>query len=110
MAYVECPIGKRKVGYDFAGEDLKDILLSRLEDYIPAAGEVELVEEAVKNPIGSLPLCELARGKLYGIPQLSASRIHGASGICSISSPQRIIHATSHRPTISTMAVTASVF
>ena len=39
------------------------MLTSKIEEYQPEAGEVELVKRAMANPVGSEPLCELAKGK-----------------------------------------------
>ena len=60
---IEFPYGKRRLAYDFEDAELSAILTSQLEDYNPPAGEGELVEAAMENPIGSAPLWQLARGK-----------------------------------------------
>ena len=63
MSKVSFPYGKTKLEYDFAPDELVAVLTSSIEEYEPAAGESELVERALKSPIGSPTLAELARGK-----------------------------------------------
>lgn len=63
MTSVSFPYGKTRLTYDFNPDELVSVLTSSIEEYEPLAGEVELVEEALKAPVGSLPLCELAKGK-----------------------------------------------
>lgn len=54
--------GKTKLAYAF-GEELMGVLTTELEDYVPKGSPAELVEAALQNPIGTLPLKELAKGK-----------------------------------------------
>lgn len=63
MAYIEFPIGKRKMGHDFSGDNLTAVLESKLEEYIPSADEDTLVKNAVMNPTGTKRLSELSKGK-----------------------------------------------
>ena len=42
---------------------LQGILVSKLQHYTPVASPEELVEQALRNPIDSLPLFELSKGK-----------------------------------------------
>lgn len=44
-------------------KNLKAVMTSRTDGFDPGMGEEELVEEALKNPIGSPRLSELSRGK-----------------------------------------------
>ena len=44
-------------------ENLEAVINAKTDDYDPGKSETELVEEALANPIGTLPLRELARGK-----------------------------------------------
>lgn len=44
-------------------ENLKAVMTANMHHYKPDKGEVELVEEALENPIGSKKLSELAQGK-----------------------------------------------
>ncbi len=63
MKKVLFPYGKEKMEYDFENENLLGILESSIEDYIPCAEQEELVKRAVKNPIGSPKLSQMAKGK-----------------------------------------------
>ena len=60
---IRIPYGRSHLTAEIPDERLSAILRSRLESYIPAMGERELVEEALKNPIGSEALETLAVGK-----------------------------------------------
>lgn len=62
MKEVLFPYGKTKLAYTF-GEELGGVLTTELEDYVPKGSPAELVEAALQNPIGALPLKELAKGK-----------------------------------------------
>ena len=55
--------GMGRLTHCFAEDELAGVLESSINSYIPAAGEVALVEQAMANPIGSAPLYELAKGK-----------------------------------------------
>lgn len=55
--------GKTKLSYSFQDEELVGVLTSSIEEYSPSLNQEELIEEALKNPVDSLPLCELAKGK-----------------------------------------------
>ncbi|MBQ9429801.1 MAG: nickel-dependent lactate racemase [Clostridia bacterium] len=63
MADLKFPFGKEKIEYTIPDERLTEVLESGLHHYRPTADEVTLVREAMEHPIGSAPLCELARGK-----------------------------------------------
>lgn len=60
---IKFPYGKEYLSLDIPESRLQGVLVSALHRYTPKAAPLELVEEALKNPIGSAPLCELARGK-----------------------------------------------
>jgi len=60
---VSFPYGKEYLSLDIPESRLQGVLVSNLHHYTPKASPIELVEEALKNPIGSEPLCELAKGK-----------------------------------------------
>ncbi|MBE7043497.1 MAG: nickel-dependent lactate racemase [Ruminococcaceae bacterium] len=62
MNEVIFPYGKTKVRYQF-GEELQGVLTSSIEEYCPSASEKTLVESAMKEPIGSPALRELAKDK-----------------------------------------------
>ena len=60
---ISVPYGRTRLIADIPQERVRGVLCSRLESYQPAAGESELVEAALRSPIGSRPLEELAKGK-----------------------------------------------
>lgn len=57
------PFYKSHVELELADEKVAGVLVSKTEDYVASLSESELVEEALKNPINSLPLEELVVGK-----------------------------------------------
>ncbi|MBR2292700.1 MAG: nickel-dependent lactate racemase [Clostridia bacterium] len=63
MSVVSFPYGKQRLEYDFSGEVFNGTLVSKLHGYKAAKAPIELVREAMENPIGSPRLCELAKGK-----------------------------------------------
>ncbi len=60
---VNFPYGKEHLSLDIPDERLNGVLVSKLHHYTPKADQFTLVEEALQNPIGTPPLCELAKGK-----------------------------------------------
>ena len=60
---INFPYGKSTLEYDFSGERLLGTLTSSIHGYTAKATPEVLVREAMKNPIGSPSLAELARGK-----------------------------------------------
>lgn len=60
---VSFPYGKEYLALDIPESRLQGVLVSNLHHYTPKAAPMDLVEEALRNPIGSEPLCELAKGK-----------------------------------------------
>ena len=60
---IDFPYGKSVQSLEISESRLQGVLLSKLQHYTPAAAPVELVEEALRNPIDSKPLWELAQGK-----------------------------------------------
>ena len=60
---VSIPYGRTRLTAEIADDRLQAILCSSLESYIPALGETELVENALRNPIGSPSLESLAKGR-----------------------------------------------
>jgi len=56
------PFGKEKIEHSF-DDRLKAVLTSKLHSYKPAKSGSELVADAMKEPVGSERLCELAKGK-----------------------------------------------
>lgn len=63
MKEISFPYGKTKMTYAFDENELAGVLVSSIHDYVPEKGEVELVKDALANPVGSKKLCELAVGK-----------------------------------------------
>ncbi len=63
MKTVKFPYGKSVVEYDFSKERFLGTLTSSLHGYTPKESGVELVKNAMQNPIGSPTLYELAKGK-----------------------------------------------
>ena len=63
MREIAFPYGKEKMTGRFAQEELAGVLTSAIEDYVPEAGEAELVRRAMQAPIGSKSLRELAVGR-----------------------------------------------
>lgn len=63
MTRISFPYGKKHLEADIEDNNLKGILLSHLEEYVPVADEITLVKQALENPIGSEKLSVLAKGK-----------------------------------------------
>lgn len=63
MKEISFPYGKIKMTYNFNENELAGVLVSSIHNYTPEKGEVELVKDALKNPVGSKKLSELAVGK-----------------------------------------------
>ena len=63
MKTVKFPYGKNLIEYDFSGERFLGTLTSSLHGYDPKERGIALVKTAMKNPIGSPSLYELAKGK-----------------------------------------------
>ena len=60
---ISIPYGRGHVSADIPQERVKGILRTRLESYIPSLSQTELVEEALRQPIGTATLEELVVGK-----------------------------------------------
>lgn len=65
MAKFKFPYYKSNIEYEIADELVAGVLVSKTEEYVATLSEVELVKEALTNPIGHMPLCELAKGKKH---------------------------------------------
>ncbi len=63
MKKISFPYGRKHLEYTFDDAELKGVLTSSIEEYKPTATGAELVQSALENPIGSLPLSELAKDK-----------------------------------------------
>ena len=57
------PYGKEKLSYAFDEKELSGVLTSSIEEYKPEFDEITLVKNALENPVGSVRLSELAKGK-----------------------------------------------
>ena len=60
---ISIPYGRTHISAEIPDARIKAVLRSRLESYVPAKGETELVEAALAAPIGTVTLEELAKGK-----------------------------------------------
>ena len=60
---ISIPYGRTRLTAEISDDRVRAVLCSHLESYVPAFGETELVEAALKQPIGSEPLEVLARNK-----------------------------------------------
>ena len=60
---ISIPYGRTHLTARIADDHIAGVLRSRLESYQPPMGQRELVEEALRAPIGSAPLEELVQGK-----------------------------------------------
>lgn len=63
MIKVNFPYGKGELEHCFSEGELAGILESSINEYNPEKTGVELVKEAMENPVGTKRLCELAKGK-----------------------------------------------
>ena len=60
---ISVPYGRTRLSADIPTDRVSAVLTSSLEQYIPPMGETELVEAALKAPVGSRTLAELSAGK-----------------------------------------------
>ena len=63
MAVVKLPYGTDFLEVDIPDERLNGVLISELHHYKPKLSQVELVRQALENPIGTPKLREIAKGK-----------------------------------------------
>ena len=63
MTKIAFPYGRTHMEYDFCECELKGVLTSSIEEYVPELRGRELVRNALENPIGSERLSALAKGK-----------------------------------------------
>jgi nickel-dependent lactate racemase len=63
MKEVAFHYGKGKISHFFNDNELIGVLESSINEYMPELDGDELVERSISAPIGSAPLCELAKGK-----------------------------------------------
>ncbi len=62
---IRLPYGTTYLPLEVPDARLRGVLTSRLHDYRPGLGPEALVEQALQNPIGTLPLADLTRGKKH---------------------------------------------
>ena len=62
MKTIPLPFGNQTLPCTLPEEKLRGVLVSSLHSYRSELSERELVEQALRQPIGSRPLAELARG------------------------------------------------
>ena len=60
---ISIPYGRTRLTADIPDERVNGVLRSRLETYTPSLSETQLVEAALRSPIGSDTLENLARGR-----------------------------------------------
>ena len=60
---ISVPYGRTRLEAQIPDQRVQGILCSHLESYVPPMGQRELVEAALRSPIGSSSLEELAKGK-----------------------------------------------
>ena len=65
MANFKLPYYKDHIDFNIADEKVAGVLVSKVEEFVPDDTETNLVEQALSNPIGSLPLSTLAEGKKH---------------------------------------------
>ena len=65
MAKFKLPYYKEHIECEIPDELVAGVLVSKTESYVPTSSEPDLVKEALRNPIDSLPLCDLAKGKKH---------------------------------------------
>lgn len=63
MSVVKLPYGKEFVDLEVSDDRLQAVLVSELHHYKPEASQLELVKNALENPIGTPKLSEMAKGK-----------------------------------------------
>ena len=63
MKKITFPYGKQRVEYEFDESELLGVLTSSIEEYVTQFSELEIVKNALENPICSPSLCELSKGK-----------------------------------------------
>ena len=65
MVHLELPYGKGTLPLDLEEDRINAVLTAGINEYDPALSELDLVKCALENPIGTLPLHELSRGKQH---------------------------------------------
>ncbi len=65
MAHFKLPYYKGYLECDIPDEDVRGVLVSKTEDYVPTLSEIDLVKEALNHPIGTPSLSVLSQGKKH---------------------------------------------
>lgn len=60
---IDFPYGKSSMGIDIADERIQGVLVSNLHSFKADMSGIELVKQALENPIGTPSLSELSKGK-----------------------------------------------
>lgn len=63
MTKIELPYGKGTLTAEIPDERISAIMVSEMHHYVPEKSQVELVKEALENPIGTPRLRDMAKGK-----------------------------------------------
>jgi lactate racemase len=63
MANIKLPYGREQVEVQIPDERINAILVSDMHHYKPELSQVDLVKQAIENPIGTPRLREIAKGK-----------------------------------------------
>lgn len=65
MAHFKLPYYKGYLECDIPDEEVRGVLVSKTEDYVPTLSETDLVKEALNNPIGTPSLSVLSQEKKH---------------------------------------------
>ncbi len=60
---IHLPYGRGSIEAVLPDDRVKSVITSKLEEYSPGMGEAELIEDAMKNPVGRESLPALSRGE-----------------------------------------------
>ena len=63
MKNIKIPFYTSTVDLNVDEKNLDAVIYAKTDEYKTDKSEVEIIEEALRNPIGQIPLCELAKGK-----------------------------------------------
>lgn len=63
MNRIKLPYGKEYVTLEVSEDRLQAVLVSELHHYKPEMTQIELVRNAIENPVGSERLCDMAKNK-----------------------------------------------
>lgn len=63
MTKIVLPYGKGTLNAEIPEERINAVMVSEMHHYVPEKSQVELVKEALENPIGTPKLREMAKGK-----------------------------------------------